>query len=88
LYYDSNSTVRCLLRIILFVLTPGTALFFAACAPIQGFPSDPENTDATLTGLQPYFDGSVEQQYLAAGDDNVRTQIRNELSLEGYAAMT
>jgi hypothetical protein len=58
-----------------------------ACAPIEGYPRDPENTDATLTALQPYFDGTEEKVYLATNDDATRTQIRNEIifqRLRGY----
>jgi hypothetical protein len=64
----------------------GVPLLFA-CAPIEGFPKDPENTDATLTALQPYFDGTREKDYLATSDDSARTQIRNEIifrRLRGY----
>jgi hypothetical protein len=50
-----------------------------ACAPIQGYPRDPENTDATLTALQPYFDGTEEKVYLATSGDAARAQIRNEI---------
>jgi hypothetical protein len=66
-------------QIVITVIFCSTPLF--ACAPIQGYPKDPENTDATLTALQPYFDGTVEQKYIAAQDDNTRTQIRNQIIL-------
>jgi hypothetical protein len=51
------------------------------CAPLQGYPRDPENTDATLAALSPYFDGIEETQYLALNDANLRAQKRNEIIL-------
>jgi hypothetical protein len=58
-----------------------------ACAPIEGYPRDPENTDATLAALQPYFNGTAEQAYITAKDDSARTQERNQIifaRLRGY----
>ncbi len=57
-----------------------------ACSPIRGYPSDPENTDATLTRLTPYFDGTEEKVYLGLSDP-LRTLKRNEIvlaRLRGY----
>jgi hypothetical protein len=54
----------------------------AGCAPIQGYPSDPENTDVTLQSLKPYFDGTQEKLYIAdAASDSKRTQDRDEIVL-------
>lgn len=58
-----------------------------ACAPIQGYPSDPENTDATLNNLAPYFNGTVEAQYVAATGDAAKTPLRNAIvyaRMRGY----
>jgi hypothetical protein len=58
-----------------------------ACAPIRGYPNDPENTDATLTRLTPYFDGIQEQIYFALPDPALRAGKRNEIvfaRLRGY----
>jgi hypothetical protein len=58
-----------------------------ACVPIEGYPKDPENTDATLTALQPFFDGTAEKEYLAATGDAARTPLRDEIilrRLRGY----
>jgi hypothetical protein len=55
--------------------------FLAACAPIMGYPTDPENTDATLATLTPYFNGVAEAKYFGRppGDVDGRTQLRNEI---------
>jgi len=59
-----------------------------ACAPIRGYPNDPENTDATLDRLQPYFDGTKEAEYFAlATTADTRALKRNEIvfaRLRGY----
>ncbi|MGO8867286.1 MAG: hypothetical protein ACLQME_12355 [Alphaproteobacteria bacterium] len=54
----------------------------AACAPIRGYPDDPEDTSATLTRLTPYFDGTEEAQYVALPNDaTLRQQKRDEIVL-------
>ncbi|MFI5020045.1 MAG: hypothetical protein ACHQRJ_00125 [Alphaproteobacteria bacterium] len=54
----------------------------AACAPIRGYPDDPEDTSATLTRLMPYFDGTEEAQYVALQNDaTLRQQKRDEIVL-------
>jgi len=53
----------------------------AGCAPLTGYPKDPEDTDATLTRLAPYFDGAAEAQYLALADPTLRAQKRNDIIL-------
>ena len=78
---DSDYRERRSFHILLFLFAMYFTLFPVACAPIQGYPKDPENTDATLTALQPYFDGTVEKEYLVAKDDGGRTQIRNQIIL-------
>ena len=50
----------------------------AACAPLLGYPRDPEDTDATLTRLTPYFDGSKDVEY-AHAPPAAKTNIRNEI---------
>jgi hypothetical protein len=52
----------------------------AGCAPIRGYPNDPEDTDATLTRLAPYFDGKEEVKYLVLPEP-ARTLKRNEIVL-------
>ena len=53
----------------------------AGCAPLTGYPKDPEDTDATLTRLAPYFDGAAEAQYLALSDPTLRAQKLNDIIL-------
>jgi hypothetical protein len=53
---------------------------FAGCAPLQGYPVDPENTDMTLSRLGDYFDGTQEQIYLKLSEPQ-RTLKRNEIIL-------
>ena len=52
----------------------------AACAPLVGYPKDPEDTDATLARLKPYFDGTQELIYLGLAEP-ARTLKRNEIVL-------
>jgi hypothetical protein len=69
------------------VVASTCSLWVVACVPIEGYPKDPENTDATLTALQPFFDGTAEKEYLAAVGDAARTPIRDEIilrRLRGY----
>ena len=64
------------------ILSLAGAAFLSACAPIRGFPQDPENTSATLAALIPYFDGTEEKIYLSSGiGTEARTQKRNEIVL-------
>jgi hypothetical protein len=56
----------------------------AACAPVVGYPNDPENTDATLATLVSHYftGGTVEQAYFVPGLDlTTRTRLRNEIVL-------
>jgi hypothetical protein len=58
-----------------------------ACAPLQGYPLDPEDTNATLKNLAPYFNGTVEAQYVAAAGDTSKTPIRDAIvyaRIRGY----
>ena len=58
-----------------------------ACAPIRGYPNDPEDTDATLTALAPYFNGIAEKDYLTTTDATLRIAKRNGIvfaRLRGY----
>ncbi|HEY1260535.1 MAG TPA: hypothetical protein VGF34_14905 [Stellaceae bacterium] len=41
----------------------------AACAPLHGYPDDPEDTTATLAALAPYFDPAVDKTYNAMPAD-------------------
>ena len=50
----------------------------AACAPLLGYPKDPEDTDATLNRLVPYFDGTKDLEYSHALPGQ-KTNIRNEI---------
>jgi hypothetical protein len=56
-------------------------ILLAGCAPILGYPNDPENTDATLAALAPYFNGTQEAQYAALSDPAQRAAKRNEIVL-------
>lgn len=58
-------------------------MLVAACAPIRAHPDDPEDTDATLTSLKPYFDGTKEKDYndWPATDAAGRKQKRDEIVL-------
>jgi hypothetical protein len=51
------------------------------CAPLVGYPKDPENTEATLAALAPYFNGIAETDYLATADVTLRTGKRNGIVL-------
>jgi hypothetical protein len=51
----------------------------SGCAPVRGFPEDPEDTDATLTSLKPYFNGVAEQRYVNAPSVAERRNIRDEI---------
>ena len=53
----------------------------AGCAPILGYPKDPEDTDATLAALAPYFNGVAETDYLATADPALRATKRNAIVL-------
>ena len=56
----------------------------ADCAPVVGYPKDPEDTDATLVTLAPYFNGSKEADYVNTDPTNVvlRKQKRDVIILE------
>jgi hypothetical protein len=53
----------------------------AGCAPIRGYPDDPENTDATLVALTPYFNGVKEVDYLSTSDPALRMAKRDAIVL-------
>ena len=53
----------------------------AGCTPLQGYPADPENTDATPVTLAPYFNGAKEADYLMTTDPTLRMAKRNEIVL-------
>ncbi len=50
----------------------------AGCAPLLGYPKDPEDTDVTLANLQPYFSVAKDVEY-AHADSTSRAQLRNEI---------
>ena len=52
----------------------------AGCAPLLGYPRDPEDTDVTLANLQPYFSVAKDAEY-AHADPASRAQLRNEIIL-------
>jgi hypothetical protein len=54
------------------------SLLIVGCAPILGYPKDPEDTDATLIALQPYFNGAKEAEYTRAVPA-ARMATRNEI---------
>lgn len=58
-----------------------------ACTSIQGYPSDPEDTNATLRNLAPYFDSKQEKNYINAVGDEKKTQMRDTIvyaRIRGY----
>jgi hypothetical protein len=72
-----QTILGCLICVVLAVV--------AGCAPVRGYPDDPENTDATLATLtsQYFSDGTREQAYFktSAADTVARTQLRDEIIL-------
>jgi hypothetical protein len=56
-------------------------IVLAGCAPLLGYPRDPEDTDATLPYLQQYFNGVREKDYFNPTYAAQRAQIRNEIIL-------
>jgi hypothetical protein len=82
--------LRCLTRVLartmLALAVASGPVLLASCAPLLGYPKDPEDTDATLIALQPYFNGTKEIEYTRA-DPATRTAIRNEIifgRMRGY----
>jgi hypothetical protein len=74
-----------LVRVAILVCGCLPSLF--ACAPIQGYPLDPEITDATLKNLGPYFNGREETNYINAVGDGGKTPIRDAVvyaRIRGY----
>jgi hypothetical protein len=53
-------------------------VLLAGCAPLLGYPKDPEDTDTTLANLQPYFSVAKDVEY-ARAQPAERAQIRNEI---------
>jgi len=62
-------------------------LVLSACSPLRGYPSDPEDTTATLTALQPYFGVAKDTEYSnsAIGSPR-RQQLRDEIVLNRIRA--
>jgi hypothetical protein len=60
------------------VLTIFCMLLAVGCAPIRGYPDDPENTQVTLNRLQPYFDGTMDVEYFRAPESQ-RTPLRDAI---------
>jgi len=57
-----------------------------ACSSIRGYPPDPEDTKATLTALQEYFDPAQEKSYAAETDATKRQQLRDTIVLSRVRA--
>ncbi|MBV8778986.1 MAG: hypothetical protein JO258_17465, partial [Alphaproteobacteria bacterium] len=69
-------------KLVAILATIGCVGFVVGCAPIRGYPDDPENTDQTLASLAPYFNGGgAEQQYTHCSDPVQCTAKRNEIVL-------
>jgi hypothetical protein len=70
------------------ILFSCVSLLLTGCASLEGYATDPENTNATLTNINPYFDGTKEQDYYSsAADDAVRTPKRDAIvvaRMRGY----
>jgi hypothetical protein len=56
-----------------------------SCAPLQGFPEDPEDTANTLAGLQVYFTSDMIRDYEASTGET-RLQLRNTIVLSRMRA--
>jgi hypothetical protein len=52
-------------RLVVYVLLGG----LGGCAEINGYPTDPENSDAILTSLEPYLDPAIDADYYKAPAD-------------------
>src|ERR1051326_54440 len=65
-------------RGITSLLLVAWCLVLSACAPLLGYPKDPEDTDATLSALAPYFNGAKDVEY-AHAPPAAKTNIRNEI---------
>jgi hypothetical protein len=61
------------------IITFGLVGIMTGCAPLQGYPKDPEDTDATLVSLQPYFNGTADREYSAITDATQRKQKRDDI---------
>ena len=72
-------TFRRVIAVLALVMAAGV---LASCAPILGYPNDPENTDATLVALAPYFNGMKEKEYFDPRLDPRAPEVkRNEIIL-------
>jgi len=49
------------------------------CAPLSGYPRDPNDLDAELAALQTYFSPDIRTQYDALVDANARRQFRDRV---------
>jgi hypothetical protein len=57
------------------------SIFMAGCAPLEGYPRDPENTADALARLAPDFDGTKEADYQAANTPEQRQRLRDAIVL-------
>lgn len=53
----------------------------AGCAPVIGYPADPDNTDKTLDALTPYFSPDYDKQYNTMPHGAERQQLRDLIVL-------
>ena len=72
------------------VLSLATALssllIISACAGIEGYPTDPENTSSVLSALSTYFDPSIDYQYNQLSDQIARRELRDTIVLNRMRA--
>jgi hypothetical protein len=58
-------------------------LFFhtilSSCSSIEGYPTDPENTDQVILSLQRYFDPAFDVEYYGQPDPLLRRQVRDSI---------
>ncbi len=69
-----------------FTLPALAMLGLAGCSAIEGYPADPEDTQATLVSLKTYFDPKWETQYNAESDAMKRQNIRDTVVLSRVRA--
>jgi hypothetical protein len=75
-------------RAALMALACASTLFVSACASIQGYARNPEDTQKATTAMSAYFDGTEQvRTYDSATDDTVRTRARDVIvagRMRGY----
>jgi predicted small secreted protein len=63
-----------------------SSIVLSACSTIRGYPEDPEDTDATLKALAPYFAVNSEDKYNGTTDATVKRQLRDDIVMHRMRA--